>query len=337
MIVGIICGSGLSGLADSLQNTITVPYSEIPDFPLSTVSGHQSKMIFGEFVSPDGASPPIRAICLCGRFHPYEGFPMSAVALPVRVMRCLGAKALVVTSASGGLNAGYKVGDVVCMADHFALPCVAGKNPLVGRNDDELGPRFPATSDAYDGTMRAAAMKAANALGFGEFVRDDGTYCMAFGPMYESKAECRFLSQHGDAVGMSTIPEVLAAHHCGMKVLFASLITNMVTMPGDEGKEAANHHEVLEAVAKRSNQFQRLVQTTVLDLSGYLTALPDLPPVNLNVPDRTVKKKKVHGIDLSIFETALKIPLYCFCFAAGLVVMDVVLGIELQSSSRSRK
>lgn len=142
---------------------------------------------------------------------------MKTVVLPINVMRCLCVKAVIVTNAAGGLNPSLEVGDVVCVSDHFAIPQLAGKNPLVGPNDDEMGPRFPPTSNAYNENLRAAALKAAKELDM-NFVRPSGTYCFVSGPMYESKAECRFLKMlGGDTVGMSTVPEVVTAHHCNMQ------------------------------------------------------------------------------------------------------------------------
>jgi purine-nucleoside phosphorylase len=142
---------------------------------------------------------------------------MKTVVLPINVMRCLQVKVVILTNAAGGLNPDYKVGDVVCVSDHFAIPQLAGKNALVGPNDDEMGPRFPPTSNAYNEELRGAAMKAAKNLKL-DFVRSHGTYCFVSGPMYESKAECRFLRMlGGDTVGMSTAPEAVTAHHCNMQ------------------------------------------------------------------------------------------------------------------------
>lgn len=206
---------------------------------------------------------------------------MKTTVLPVTVMRCLQVKVVIITNAAGGLNSEYSVGDVICVSDHLAIPQLAGKNPLVGPNDDELGPRFPATSDAYNDKLRTTAMEAAKELKL-NFLHSHGTYCFVSGPMYESKAECRFLrTLGGDLVGMSTIPEVVTAHHCNMQVLCLSLVTNKVIMQGDEGP-AANHAEVLEAVAGRSVQMQGLVKKIIEVLNrGPLKAIPDLAPVNL--------------------------------------------------------
>ena len=278
-IVGIICGSGLSGLSRALTNPKTIKYGSIPGFPShTTVAGHKGEIVIGLLEND------VPAMCFRGRFHSYEGYDMNTVALPVRIMRCLGVKLLIVTNAAGGLNPSYNVGDVVNVMDYFALPMLAGKNPLVGPNDDELGPRFPPTSNAFDSDLQNIVLKAAETLHMDEFVRKDGTYCFVSGPMYESKAECRFLrSVGGDSVGMSTVPEIVAAHHCGIKILCLSLITNKVVIKGDEGPHAS-HEEVLDAVNTRSEQVQLLVKEIVkeLKINGFLGNLPDLTEINLN-------------------------------------------------------
>mmetsp|Transcript_32277 Transcript_32277/g.54001 ORF Transcript_32277/g.54001 Transcript_32277/m.54001 type:complete len:352 (-) Transcript_32277:101-1156(-) len=275
--IGVICGSGLSELSKALEGDIlSVKYSDIPGFPAHcTVAGHKGEIVFGKLSG-------VPACCFRGRFHSYEGHDMKTTVLPVTVMRCLKVKVVIITNAAGGLNPDYKVGDVVCVSDHLAIPQLAGKNPLVGPNDDELGPRFPATSNAYNEQLRKTAKKAADEMGL-DFVKTHGTYCFVSGPMYESKAECRFLrTLGGDCVGMSTIPEVVTAHHCNMQVLCLSLITNKVIMEGDEGKPVANHAEVLEAVAARSVQMQGLVKKFIEVLKREtLPKIPELSPVNL--------------------------------------------------------
>ena len=277
--VGIICGSGLSELSQALSGpTLSVNYASIPGFPSKvTVSGHKGEIVFGKLSG-------VPTMCFRGRFHSYEGHDMKTVVLPVYVMRCLCVKVVIVTNAAGGLNPDYNVGDVCCIDDHLAIPQLAGKNPLIGPNDDELGPRFPATSNAYPEFLRQATALASKELAFEKFVRTEGScYCFVSGPMYESRAECRFLrTLGGDAVGMSTIPEVVAAHHCNMQVLCLSLITNKVIMQGDEGP-VATHAEVLEAVEKRSVEMQALVKQIVAVLQRkHLPDLPDLDPVNLD-------------------------------------------------------
>lgn len=282
--LGVICGSGLSGLSETLEGaTLRIQYSEIPGFPAHcTVAGHKGEVVFGKLSG-------VPAMCFRGRFHSYEGHDMKTVVLPVYVMRCLTVKVVMITNAAGGLNSKYDVGSVVCISDHLAIPQLAGKNPLIGPNDDELGPRFPATSNAYPNNLRKCAQRAAKELEF-DFVVPHGTYCFVSGPMYESRAECRFLkSLGGDAVGMSTVPEIVAAHHCNMQVLCLSLITNKVVMAGDEDETdhgpVANHAEVLEAVQHRAKQIQALVKKTVEFIGKeILPESPELPEVSLVVP-----------------------------------------------------
>ena len=293
-LIGIICGSGLSELSNTLQDpTLTIKYGEIPGFPSHcTVEGHKGEIVFGLLSD-------VPAMCFRGRFHSYEGHDMKTVVLPVYVMRCLNVPICIVTNAAGGLNPDYSVGDVIAISDHLAIPQLAGKNPLIGPNDDELGPRFPATSNAYDETLRETAQHAATALGI-DFFHPHGTYCFVSGPMYESRAECRLLRMlGGDCVGMSTIPEIVAAHHCNMKTLCLSLITNKVVMAGDSGAPIATHAEVLEAVAERSIQMQTLVQKIVATIK--IEVLPKLPPlrqVSLIIPDdlhRTFHLERRHN------------------------------------------
>jgi purine-nucleoside phosphorylase len=230
---------------------------------------------------------------------------MSTVALPVRTMRCVGVKLVVVTNAAGGLRSEYAVGDVAVIRDHVALPLLSGRNPLVGPNDDELGTRFPPTSDLYDGTLQRIVADSAKSLGYGNFLRLNATYAFVSGPQYESKAECAMLRSMGaDAVGMSTIPEVVAAHHAGMAVLCLSLITNKVVFAADttadttteeeaEGGEEggggghAHHEEVLRAVSGRSEQLIKLVGEVVCRIGEvYLPTLADLAPIDLKMEGR---------------------------------------------------
>lgn len=308
-VVGVICGSGLSELSKAFEgDTLTVQYSDIPGFPEHcTVAGHKGEVVFGKLSG-------VPTMCFRGRFHSYEGHDMKTVVLPVTVMRCMCIKMVVVTNAAGGLNRSYAVGDVVCVSDHLALPQLAGKNALVGPNDDELGPRFPPMSNAFCDDLREATMKAAKVMGV-DFVRPNGTYCFVSGPMYESKAECKFLLQlGGDCVGMSTIPEVTAAHHSNMKVLCLSLITNRVIIDGDEGP-AASHAEVLEAVGKRSVQMQTLVKEIIKIWSvDTLGKLPDLPPVALESALVQHSKKKQMKMPIEA------LVLGAMCFAAGAVL-----------------
>jgi inosine/guanosine/xanthosine phosphorylase family protein len=192
-------------------------------------------------------------------------------------MRLMGVKVLIVTNAAGGLNQGYNVGDIMVIQDHFGLPAVAGNHPLRGPNDDELGPRFIAMSDCYDPALQAMVVEAAEKLKLSNKIRQNGTYCFVSGPCYETKAESRFLqSIGGDSVGMSTIPEVIAAKHCGMKILGLSLITNKVVLNNDKDAVHASHAEVLAAANSAGDHVEGLVKYVISKkvMGAYLEGIP---------------------------------------------------------------
>lgn len=212
---GIILGSGLGGLADKIQNPVFVEYADLPHMPASTAPGHKGRFVIGTLSGHT-------VICMQGRLHYYEGHSMETIALPVRVMRTLGAKQLFVTNACGGVNYDFEVGDLMLIEDHINM---MGQNPLIGGNDDDIGPRFCDMSRAYDPALRAIALQAAEELSIN---MRRGVYLGYSGPSYETPAEIRaFRILGADAVGMSTVPEVIAAAHCGLPVLAISLITNM--------------------------------------------------------------------------------------------------------------
>ncbi|CAL8355571.1 unnamed protein product [Lota lota] len=253
--VAIICGSGLGGLAQLLDNKDIFPYQDIPHFPQTTVEGHEGQLVFGTL---EGR----QCVCMQGRFHTYEGYDLYKVTYPVRVFSLLGVKTLMVTNAAGGLNSSFSVGDIMLIKDHINLPGLVGQNPLCGPNDDRFGVRFPCMSDAYDRDLIALAKQTAEEQGCGGFLRQ-GVYCMVSGPSFESTAEGRALKNLGaDAVGMSTALEVVVARHCGLRVLGLSLITNMVVTDYDS-KHKANHTEVLETTHMRTRDLQRLVRNIV--------------------------------------------------------------------------
>ncbi|XP_056138425.1 purine nucleoside phosphorylase 6 [Lampris incognitus] len=249
--VAIICGSGLGGLADLLDDKIAFPYKDIPRFPISTVPGHMGKLVFGTLQGQ-------QCVCMQGRFHFYEGYNIQTVTYPVRVFFMLGVETLIVTNAAGGLNSSFSVGDIMLIKDHINMPGFAGQNPLCGHNDERFGVRFPCMSDAYDRKLSALAKQIAEDQGCGSFLQE-GVYCMLAGPTFETIAECRALQLLGaDAVGMSTVPEVIMARHCGLRVLGLSLITNKVVT--DYASELrANHEEVLETGRYRAQDLQRLI------------------------------------------------------------------------------
>ncbi|KAJ3100935.1 hypothetical protein HDU97_001819 [Phlyctochytrium planicorne] len=267
--VGVICGSGLGGLASTLQEPrFEIEYKDIPNFAVSTVPGHAGKLVFG-FLS---GKP---TVCMVGRKHAYEGHSLLRTVFPVRIMSLLGAHTIIVTNAAGGLNPEFNVGDIMLIEDHLSLPGIAGLNALIGPNIDAFGPRFPAVSDAYDFDLRVAAVKAAIAVGIPLDVIREGRYGFVAGPSFESRTEARFLRNNGaDCVGMSTVPEVIVARHIGLRVLGISLITNRVNQSfgksakavalGEEINTAdneikANHEEVLATSAARSAEMQGLV------------------------------------------------------------------------------
>ncbi|KAL6468094.1 hypothetical protein MHYP_G00237710 [Metynnis hypsauchen] len=254
-LVGIVCGSGLGGLADMLKDQKVFKYSDIPNFPQSTVHGHAGQLVFGTLKGKP-------CVCMRGRFHLYEGYPIQKTTMPIRIFKLMGVETVILTNAAGGLNQDYKVGDVMIIKDHINMPGFAGNNPLCGPNEDRFGTRFPCMSDAYDRKLQQLAQAVGAELGYSDFLRE-GVYCVLGGPSFETIAECRMLNRLGaDAVGMSTVHEVIVARHCGMRVFALSLITNKAVM--DYGsEEKANHEEVLQTGQQRSLQLLKLVSTMV--------------------------------------------------------------------------
>lgn len=210
---GIVLGSGLGKLADKIENQIVIDYKDIPGFPVSTAVGHAGKMILGEL---GGKS----VVAMKGRFHYYEGYPMDLVTLPIRVMKVLGIRYLFVSNAAGGVNFDYKIGDLMIIKDHINLL----PNPLIGRNMDDFGPRFPDMTRPYDLSLIALAEKLAEEMGM---KMRKGVYLASTGPTYETPSEYKYFRTIGaDAVGMSTIPEVIVARHSSIPVFGVSVITN---------------------------------------------------------------------------------------------------------------
>ena len=235
--VGLVLGSGLGGLADSLDDAAAIPYGEIPGWPQSTVVGHQGQLVIGRL---EGVAVAAQQ----GRAHFYEGYSMRQVTFPIRVMRELGVGAVILTNAAGGINRSYRVGDLMLIEDHINLPGMVGANPLMGPNDDELGLRFVGLAQAYDRGLRRVALEIA---GSQNIPMHSGVYCALSGPAFETPAEIRMLRGFGaDAVGMSTAHETLVARHAGLRVLACSGITNVV-IDAIDGDLETNHEEVLEA------------------------------------------------------------------------------------------
>ncbi len=233
--VGMILGSGLGSLAANVERADIIPYAELPDWPQSTVSGHQGHLVLGELEGQ------IVAV-MQGRVHYYEGYSMPHVTLPVRVLQRLGMEILCVTNAAGAVNPDFEPGDLMLITDHLNLIGMAGLNPLRGPNMDELGPRFPDMSRAYDRTLMEMARQVAREE---DMLLREGIYVCLAGPSFETPADLRFLRMAGvDAVGMSTVPEVTAARHGGTRVVGISGISNKANLDGDT---ETTHEEVLEA------------------------------------------------------------------------------------------
>ncbi|NTW03861.1 MAG: purine-nucleoside phosphorylase, partial [Oscillochloris sp.] len=233
-------------LADNLEQSVVIPYADIPGFHAPKVLGHRGELAIGIM-----SGQPVAA--LRGRFHFYEGHSMQAVAFPVRVLKALGCDTLIVTNAAGGLRSDWHVGDIMQISDQIFLPGMVGQHPLRGENDDRLGPRFPAVVGAFANDLVALAHRVATSQGT---TLREGVYCMLSGPAFESAAEIRMLRGWGaDAVGMSTAPEVIVAIHSGMRVLGFSLITNLALPDGPP----ANHTEVLEAGEQAKPRFSALI------------------------------------------------------------------------------
>ncbi|MBK7763880.1 MAG: purine-nucleoside phosphorylase [Bacteroidetes bacterium] len=231
-VVGIILGSGLGGLVDELEINLALPYEEIPNFPVSTVKGHGGKLLFGKLGGKE-------VVMLSGRFHYYEGYSMQEVSFPVRVMKGLGAHTLMVSNAAGGMNKNFKVGDLMIINDHINL---FPEHPLRGRNHETTGPRFPDMTEPYSLEL---VSKAKNIAKQNNILVYEGVYIGLQGPTFETKAEYKWLHIiGGDAVGMSTVPEVIVAIHAGMKVFGMSVITDLGIR---EEMNVITHEEVLEA------------------------------------------------------------------------------------------
>ncbi len=242
--IGIILGSGLGSLADDIDQVYSVDYSEIPYFPVSTVEGHDGRLIFG-YISGK------RVVAMKGRFHFYEGYSMKEVTFPVRVMKFLGIKVLIVSNASGGVNPDFRVSDIMLIRDHINF---FPEHPLRGKNFEELGPRFPEMSEAYSQQLRDLFKQIANEEGIS---LQEGVYVGMQGPTFETPAEygmVRVLG--GDAVGMSTVPEVIVARHMGLPVLGLSVVTDL---GGPDIKVTVSHEEVLEAASKAEPHLRKLV------------------------------------------------------------------------------
>lgn len=254
--VGLILGSGLNPLADAVEDGSAIPYAQIPHFPRPTVEGHVGRLILGRLQD-------VPVVVMQGRVHFYEGYPMQQVVFPVRTMQVMGIEILVVTNAAGGLNPDFQAGDLMLISDHLNIIGMTGNNPLFGPNDPSLGPRFPDMSQPYDPDLRRIAREVARDA---DIPLREGVYAALSGPSFESPAEIRFLRLIGaDAVGMSTVPEVIVARHGGIRVMGVSGISNVALdkpVPG----QVTSHEEVLEAG-------RQIVPRLIALVCGVLTRL----------------------------------------------------------------
>lgn len=252
--VGMILGTGLGGLADTVEDAVIIPNDQIPQWPLSTVQGHRGRLVIGTLEG-------IRVLVLQGRTHLYEGYSMGRITLPVRVMKILGCSKMVVTNAAGAINPEFEPGDLMLITDHLNIIGMAGANPLKGPNLEEFGPRFPDMSQPYDWGLLDLARDVCDEVNLDY---REGVYASLAGPSFESPAELRFLKTIGaDAVGMSTVPEVIAARHSGLRVLGISGISNKANL---DGSTITTHEEVLEAGAILVPKLTKLIR-------GFLSKL----------------------------------------------------------------
>lgn len=248
---GIVLGSGLGGLADEMEVAVRIDYTDIPHFPRSTAIGHKGQLVCGLLEG-------VPVVAFQGRFHLYEGYSAEQAALPARLTKALGSNVLIVSNAAGGLNPHYAVGDVMLIEDHINMMFA---NPLIGVNDDDLGPRFPDMSCPYDREFRDTAARIARRE---DFVLHQGVYVAMLGPTYETRAEYRMARRiGGDTVGMSTVPEVIAARHADMRVLGLSTITNVGSPDSPTGTTG---HDVINAAMGAATKLSKLVRGVVTSL-----------------------------------------------------------------------
>jgi purine-nucleoside phosphorylase len=254
--VGIILGSGLGEVADEVRAPVIIPYSDIPGWPLSSVVGHQGRLVIGKLGTQD-------VFVMQGRTHYYEGYPMDQITLPIRVMQRLGMSHLIVTNAAGAINPEFRPGDLMLITDHITFLAMAGQNPLRGPNLDQFGDRFPDMSQSYDKDFMNTARKIAKDAGI---PLREGVYICLSGPSFETPADLRFLRTIGaDAVGMSTVPEVIVARHGNMRVLGISGISNKANL---DGSTVTTHEEVLLAGKILSPKMIRIIHGVVNMIEG---------------------------------------------------------------------
>lgn len=249
--IALILGSGLGAIADEIENPEFYPYDQIPHFPVSTVQGHEGRLVIGNL---EGKI----VVAMQGRFHYYEGYTMQEVTFPVRVMKMLGVEKLIVTNAAGAVNTNYKPGNLMLIKDHINF---SGDSPLIGKNLEEFGPRFPDMSNAYNKELREKVKEIASKIGI---ELQEGVYTCFSGPTYETPAEVRMARVLGsDAVGMSTVPEVIVANHSGVKVIGVSCMTNMAA---GILEQPLNHQEVMETSAIVREKFIKLMRNIIKEI-----------------------------------------------------------------------
>lgn len=250
-VIGIVLGSGLGSFTSEMEVTHEIPYADIPNFPVSTVEGHQGKLIFGKLGGKD-------VVAMAGRFHFYEGYTPAEVVFPIRVLKFLGITHLFISNAAGGMNAGFSVGDLMIITDHISFLAI---NPLIGQNIDAFGPRFPDMSEPYN---KLLVKKAKEIAGVAGIAVKEGVYCGVTGPTFETRAEYKLLRTiGGDAVGMSTVQEVIAAVHMGLTVFAMSVITDLGIR---EEENKITHAEVLEAASLAEPRLTLLFKELIAQL-----------------------------------------------------------------------
>jgi purine-nucleoside phosphorylase len=255
--IGLVLGSGLSGITESVSGADIIPYGDIPFWPVSTVPGHSGRLLIGELEGQ-------KVLVQQGRAHFYEGYSPAQITLPVRVMHALGISTVIVTNAAGGLNPAYEAGDLMLIRDHLNFPGLTGNNPLRGPNDENVGPRFPDMTYPYDPELRQMARQVAAEE---DIPLREGVYAFVAGPSYETPAELRLLQAVGaDAVGMSTVPEVVVARHGGIRVLGISTITNVAT-PDPQPGATTTHEEVLAVGALVVPRLTRLLHALLRQIN----------------------------------------------------------------------
>lgn len=249
--LGIILGSGLGGLAAQIEDPVVVPYREVPGMRLSTAPGHAGQFVCGRLSGKN-------VICMQGRLHFYEGYPMEDITYPIRLMKLLGVSHLIITNACGAVNTDFRPGDLCVLTDHINM---LGTNPMIGQNDPAFGPRFFDMSTAYDPDFRALALETGKKLGIS---LQQGVYLAYTGPSYETPAEIRaFRVMGADLVGMSTVPEVIVGHHCGLKILAISMVTNMAA---GITKEKVSEQEVVDTANRNGKALQALIGSIIAGL-----------------------------------------------------------------------